>query len=126
MSDSSKSTIRDASYYIKKFRAIPDEKWIVGFLVDDNDPSKRCAFGHCGAITQGHVRYTEPPELLSLEGVLKQWVESRGKVLVKGELVTPQINDGPDEDFFPEPLTWPTSPRARILYALERAKETGL
>ncbi len=38
----------NAKYFINKFSAIPDDKWIVGIFVD-NSGDKCCALGHCGA-----------------------------------------------------------------------------
>lgn len=40
--------IYDVDYFIKKFEAIPEEKWTVKKYVDKTH--RRCAIGHCGDI----------------------------------------------------------------------------
>lgn len=44
MTTTKKETVE---YFIKKFEAIPEEKWCVE---DFNVEGKSCAFGHCGCI----------------------------------------------------------------------------
>ena len=36
----------DVNYFIKKFEAIPDEKWVIGDFDGPNE--SHCAAGHCG------------------------------------------------------------------------------
>lgn len=40
-----KNTIYDVDYFIKKFEAIPEDKWCTGSLGGNG---KHCALGHCG------------------------------------------------------------------------------
>lgn len=47
----------DVDYFIKKFSAIPDDKWCTN--VTTNDIGQHCAYGHCGlsgasAISENH------------------------------------------------------------------------
>lgn len=38
----------DVDYFIRKFEAIPEEKWCVGAYEDGM--GRRCAYGHCGKV----------------------------------------------------------------------------
>lgn len=38
--------IYNVDYFIRKFEAIPEERWITGAFVDPS--GNCCAFGHCG------------------------------------------------------------------------------
>ena len=44
-------------YFIAKFEAIPEEKWITDKLTDDCDKESHCAFGHCGMRVFGNYTY---------------------------------------------------------------------
>src|SRR5688572_27497458 len=92
----------DVNYFIAKFEAIPDERWITGHLGE----SQHCALGHC---TQGRaVYYAKEPEAAALELIL-----NGGKELDESEVsVAAQINDDKHPGY-----QQPT-PRARILAAL--------
>ena len=43
----------DTEYFIKKFEAIPDDKWITGSL--ENEPGYCCALGHCGVKNESRL-----------------------------------------------------------------------
>ena len=61
--------IYDEDYFIRKFSAIPEEKWFVGEYVDPYG-DKFCALGHCGerrhesSILVGSILSTEESEEL--------------------------------------------------------------
>jgi hypothetical protein len=86
----------DVDFFIRKFEAIPDEKWCVGNYVRPD--GRRCAYGHCGA-SSGH-EIADNKECRALGQILSGQVE--------------EINNGNYEDR--------TGPRARILAALQDVK----
>ena len=48
-----------ADYFIKKFKAIPSTKWIIGDFHNDSK-TKFCVLGHCGMTNRYHQEdYTE-------------------------------------------------------------------
>jgi len=87
----------DVNYFIKKFEAIPEEKWCRGYLTDPFDSEKHCALGHCGNICDKHSR--EPAALNSL--------------FRKYELMVTLVNDLNYIKLFKSP-----TPKGRILAAL--------
>jgi len=85
----------DKNYFISKFEAIPEDRWITRDLADD--AGRCCAFGHCG------VRHVEPGPNDSEEAdALAALLQHR----------TALINDGDTEEY-----QQPT-PKQRILAAL--------
>lgn len=96
----------DAQYFIDKFSAIPDSEWRCdGLYGGDGEP--KCALGHCGL--RDNTRNGETAETSAFYTVILN-VCSRG--------VT-NLNDCPI-DGFPQ-----TTPKARILAALELSKSFG-
>lgn len=59
--------IYDVNYFIKKFEAIPEDKWIVGSLFSGD---KMCAAGHCGVRANDNFECLENKEALSLIDLL--------------------------------------------------------
>lgn len=51
------------SYFIKKFEAIPEDKWCAGY---DTNSDKRCAYGHCGGASEEAVGLLRLFRLLSI------------------------------------------------------------
>jgi|GEM_PF-3535459 len=98
----------DAAYFIRKFSAIPDEKWCVwAFRIGD----RCCARGWCGT-----VYYSQPTaEDVVLGSVL---AVEKGSPQERCDTVG-KINNGFDARY-PQP-----TPRARILAALRDAKKAG-
>lgn len=87
-------------YFIEKFGAIPDDRWITGNLHYDG---KCCVYGHCGM----------------RNGICGNTPESRAlyELMLTVDGVYPiQVNDGKNPRY-----TQPT-PRARILAALADIK----
>lgn len=84
-------------YFIHKFSAIPDGKWCVGKLIDDDGRS--CAAGHCG-FRCGPL----PAECKALTAILGEGI------------AVPAINDGV------HPRYKQPTPKARILQALHDIK----
>jgi hypothetical protein len=59
----------DSIYFLKKFDAIPDDKWTVGSY--RNSMNQRCAVGHClGNIPVKNIRTRRSKELFALRNVL--------------------------------------------------------
>lgn len=61
----------DVDYFIKKFEAIPENKWCTGTLAyaDPNDPDvgiKYCSLGHCGVRANIHGMYMLTDEAAAL------------------------------------------------------------
>lgn len=92
-------------FFIKKFEAIPEEKWGVRqFSYKD----KRCALGFCGAISEGSsVTLTHFPEAHALYLLIKNAL---------GEVVF-HVNDGVNTKYIQR------SPKQRILAALYDIKK---
>ncbi len=88
----------DVDYFIKKFEAIPDERWTVGQY---HLKGACCALGHCGA----------------LDGSPSEEADALDSLL-HGCTVT--INDNIDGKLMER------TPAARILAALRRVKEGGV
>lgn len=94
----------DASYFIAKFEAIPEEKWCTdGFT---NDAGQCCAAGHCGL--RNDSDWTPGMEAYALDQIFD-------------DLDVVSVNDGKDSRY-PQP-----TPKQRILAALRdiQAKEQG-
>lgn len=94
----------DIPYFIKKFEAIPEERWCSYVLTDGE---KHCALGHCGAKA---TSYKESKEELALQGL--RWMDPRPDAYYVAD-----INDGRDPDF----RQW--SPKQRILAWLKALEE---
>lgn len=89
----------DVNFFIRKFEAIPEDKWITGkWELNGN----HCALGHCGAI-QSDVSLTD--EACALNELLTNVIA---------------INDGRDQVY-----AQPT-PKQRILAALNDIRDTLL
>lgn len=95
--------IYDVTYFINKFEAIQDDRWLVGDYFNW-DKSKSCALGHCGAGSDRDIT-GEATLLKSLFGYAEYEVQN--------------INDGYN-DRYHQP-----TPKLRILAALYdiRAKQ---
>ena len=105
--------IYDCSYFIRKFEAIPEEKWIIGNQQDDF--GRHCAFGHClpkeaekfgtKFSKEGYcgTRTDEGIALTNLFNVIGRWPV--------------YINNWPDQEY-PQP-----TPKQRILAALYDIKK---
>jgi hypothetical protein len=91
--------IYDKEYFIKKFEAIPENRWIAGSFSDKLDNSKHCALGHCG----------ESANTVTDDGIYLAMLFRCGKHEVT------QINDG--IGFFKE---YGSTPKERILNALRQ------
>lgn len=86
----------DLDYFIKKFEAIPEEKWITNGYGKNG---VHCAYGHCGADDNGKY----PEEARALNGLSGCVVE--------------EINDG-----FPQYLRYGSTPRTRVINFLKELK----
>ena len=100
------STKYDADYFINKFEAIPDEKWIAG---EYEAGGCCCALGHCG------VRFVDGDSFPRIEdteegNALSDLFNQRG-------LSVPVVNDRIDVRY-----QQPT-PKARVLAALADIKK---
>ena len=84
----------DKNYFIKKFEAIPEDRWTTDDYMDD--AGRCCAFGHCGVRHLKPTPYSEEAD--SLASLLQH--------------CTAAINDGQD-DRYKQP-----TPKQRILAAL--------
>lgn len=58
-------------YFIKKFEAIPEEKWTVGQYSDNEN--NHCALGHCGARGFDIVTTTETEESIALRKLFERY-----------------------------------------------------
>jgi hypothetical protein len=86
----------DKQYFIDKFTAIPEDRWITKDYADD--AGRCCAFGHCG------VRHMKP--------ALGGGGEEADALAALLQHRTASINDG-DTDEYQQP-----TPKQRILAAL--------
>lgn len=89
-------------YFIKKFKAIPSNKWTTGQYKKAN---KYCAYGHCGfkLNSGGHEIYTD-------EGTALYELFNRYNLLIH------EVNDGDVKKYSQK------NPKARILAALKDIK----
>ena len=88
----------NAQYFIDKFTAIPDDRWIVGDYVDDD--GRCCALGHCGVRSSADSN----PEADSLRSLFGDGIK-----------VAEINNEGSELPFGPDPLA-----KYRIIAALEK------
>ncbi len=98
-------------YFIEKFKAIPDNKWICnGDLQNKDNPEIGCALFHCGVRVQGY-NYIHTDESLALGKLL-----SKEKVINEEDYfkIVYRINDGVDLNN--------TTPKEAIIKALEKLK----
>lgn len=95
-------------YFIKKFEAIPEEKWMVGEFKDNE--GRFCALGHCGQ-RMGMSCNEIPDESWTLRSLFA-WTMNRFSVT--------NINDGKDYNY-----QQPT-PKQRVLAALYDVKNKKL
>lgn len=120
-------TVYNTEYFIKKFSAIPEERWIIGLFNDDQGRS--CANGHCGVV--GKIHFDETPSktnrlTLTLESIALQKVFSILKIAlsfredkVEGDEYSckaANINNGNCKKY-PQ-----ATPKQRILAALRDVK----
>ena len=89
----------DVDYFINKFSAIPEEKWVIN-NAHSKDGKKHCAYGHCGA--NGAAE---------LEG------QALAAIAEKNDIQIADINDGDD------PKYQQKTPKQRILAALYDIKK---
>lgn len=115
-----KQTVYDVDYFISKFSAIPEDKWIIGAL--KNQKGSCCALGHCGAFYSFVEIEVEPSN------------EARAlrRLFDVIQLHPSHVNDDcydaydsgqrpPQAALYDQP-----TPKARILAALEDIKRSGL
>lgn len=95
---SQEATPYTVDYFIKKFTAIPDEKWCVGHYI--NFDGQCCAKGLCG----DREDINSPPEASALEGCFPAHIS------------VCDVNDGELAEY------QQATPRARILAALNDIK----
>lgn len=95
----------DASYFIAKFEAIPEDRWCRGMFIKGN---QCCAYGHAGK----KGSYDDTPESIALRRI-DDTKDPIGSGLVG-------VNDGISERY-PQP-----APKQRVLAWLRDAKEAGL
>lgn len=88
----------NVDYFIKKFEAIPEEKWTILVLIDN--AGRSCALGHCGVLPTNSGPY------YNTEGY------SLRDLLEKHDVYVMAVNDGNDKNY-----QQPT-PKQRILAAL--------
>lgn len=94
----------DIDYFIAKFEAIPDERWTVGRLTDDE--GRHCALGHCGDF------YPHPiSESWTLQKIFKNGPGCADVV---------ELNDGTQ---YTGGIELPDTPKARIVTWLKALKE---
>jgi hypothetical protein len=113
----------NVDYFIKKFEAIPEEKWATQ---DFSNGDRHCANGHCGVYWHG-ASINQTPESRSLQKVLSPLTVTNGLELVKDgryEIFGPEyslkaaiINNG-DANEYQRP-----TPKQRILAALYDIKK---
>lgn len=99
----------NVDYFIAKFSAIPEERWITGVMTDKN---KYCALGHCGAGNPlaGNADFNHTEESKALNKLFKaNFNEPAWK-----------INDSKDYGY-PQ-----STPKQRILAALQDIKKAQL
>jgi len=98
----------DKEYFIKKFEAIPENKWCTTNLKSPVDNECHCALGHCGIESYQDGLTLEAKALVNiLEPIHKKVVS----MPAMGEYaVVYEINDGPDK--------LGSKPKERILNAL--------
>lgn len=113
----------NASYFIKKFKAIPDEKWAVGHL--ETEDGKHCAMGHCG-VKNNKGLTLEAKELEKILGAVAKAEDPEFDLRREpsGAIIAHANDD--DQEAFNTLVLPPESPRLRILYLLEKAKDLGL
>ena len=101
------ATIYDADYFLNKFRAIPEEKWIRGTYGAGGPDEPHCALGHCGMRRKNDGSF-DSSEAIALRDIFR------------GHFPVHEVNDGFIPHLFPQ-----DSPKERILAALQFIKEKG-
>lgn len=96
-------TEMNASYFIKKFEAIPDNLWTIG---DFEYAGRKCALGHCGTTAQMSFHTPEAEKL--------------NRMFLRIGLTATVVNDGCCSKY-PQ-----ITPKARILAALTDLITEGL
>lgn len=89
----------DKDYFIKKFEAIPGDRWIVNDFIDSE--GRCCALGHCGV---NHVVYTDEGRALVA-------------LLGRGEQIN-KINDNVHDKDYTWKVKVDPEAKTRILVAL--------
>ena len=109
----------DVDYFIQKFEAISEDKWVTGFLGSGGREGQHCALGHCGVKDKTRVdeytgkeyqtgNYDYSEEGAALEHMFKSILY----------FSVPDINDSPYHSAFKQ-----NHPKYRILAALHEIKE---
>lgn len=98
--------IYDVDYFIKKFEAIPEEKWN-DYIQYDRQEDTRCAFGHCDPLNKSYVQGSQTKEGQSLIKIFK----SVGWGVTTDNWIT-DVNNGLSKEY------QQSTPKARILAAL--------
>ncbi len=92
----------NTQFFIDKFEAIPDEKWMTKFYSDGE--GRKCALGHCG-IASGWLQGSEADSLI--------------KLLASLGTNPADVNDGHDARYKQE------TPKQRIIAALRDVVKNG-
>lgn len=88
----------NASYFLRKFKDIPDDMWTTGTFRRDE---KRCALGHLGAPTENY------DDVSGLTNLFRKYLN----------IEPAEVNDGDDLRF-----KYLKTPKLRILKALQMIK----
>lgn len=94
-------------YFLRKFDAIPDDKWAVSVFTKSG---KSCALGHCGVTLKNNTR-----EGTALSSIFSNWC-----------MLVTCVNDGRDHSIVPgllggarnKPKELGSTPKERIMNAL--------
>ena len=95
----------NSEYFIKKFKNIPRDRWIVDRF-HDRRSGARCALGHCGVLSSRKL--TEESNMLE-----DLFLNALGTAVE-------DVNDGTYSNIYPG-----KNPRTRVLNALKAAKRKG-
>jgi len=101
-------------YFIKKFEAIPEDKWCVGELTAPNDKDCYCALGHCGVLETSSLN----PEARGLKNLLWNLREKIDFIPSPEAGIVYQINDNEKQ--------FGSTPRERILNALNMVSDDNV
>ena len=101
-------------YFIKKFEAIPEDKWCKTELTSPLDDECHCALGHCGIKDYDNVMTPEAKALVNILDPIHKKVISYP--CMGDYAVVYEINDGADK--------LGSTPKERILKALSMVEDT--
>jgi len=107
-------------YFLKKFDAIPEDKWIIAYLQDPIDQDKHCALGHCGVRNNYNIT-TE--ESIALMKIFNKNHKRLKRNISKGNFSNVYlVNDG---DHYYDYIYGET-PKERVINFLEECKAYNL